>query len=85
MPNSLKCKIKHLRHNGTLTERERDRILKALKQEDVLEKIRAEIEELKNAPPCFDDMFEYKYAVDEVLAIIDKYKNGGAKLSGGGE
>lgn len=33
MPNSLKCKIKHLRHNGTLTEREYDRILKALEQE----------------------------------------------------
>lgn len=41
----------------------------------VLDKIRAEIEELKNAPPCFDDMFEYKYAVDDVLAIIDKYKS----------
>lgn len=33
MPNSLKCKIKHLRHNGTLTERECDRILKALEQQ----------------------------------------------------
>ena len=41
---------------------------------DVLDKIRIEIEKLKNAPPCFDDMFEYKYAVDDVLAIIDKYK-----------
>lgn len=33
MPNSLKCKIKHLRHNGTLTERECDRILNALEQQ----------------------------------------------------
>lgn len=33
MPNSLKCKIKHLCHNGTITERDRDRILKALEQE----------------------------------------------------
>lgn len=33
MPKSLKCKIKHLCYNGTLTERERDRILKALEQE----------------------------------------------------
>lgn len=33
MPHSLKCKIKHLCHNGTITERERDRILKALDQE----------------------------------------------------
>jgi hypothetical protein len=43
-------------------------------ERNVLDKIRAEIEELKNAPPCFDDMFEYKYAVDECLEIIDKYK-----------
>ena len=41
---------------------------------DVLDKIRIEIEELKNAPPSFDDMFEYNYAVDDVLYIIDKYK-----------
>ena len=33
MPNSLKCKIKHLCHNGTLTKTERDRILEALEQE----------------------------------------------------
>ena len=33
MPHSLKCKIKHLCHNGTITESERDRILKALDQE----------------------------------------------------
>lgn len=33
MPNSLRCKIKHLHHNGTLTERECDRILKALEQQ----------------------------------------------------
>lgn len=33
MPKSLRCKIKKLCYNGTLTERERDRILKALEQE----------------------------------------------------
>ena len=33
MPHSLRCKIKHLCHNGTITESERDRILKALDQE----------------------------------------------------
>lgn len=33
MPHSLKCKIKHLCHNGTITESERDRILKALERE----------------------------------------------------
>ena len=34
MPKSLRCKIKKLCYNGTLTERERDRILKALDQEE---------------------------------------------------
>ncbi len=52
-----------------------DGIIKALEQEPILDKVRAEIEALKNAPPCFDDMFEYKCAVDDVLAIIDKYKS----------
>ncbi len=51
-----------------------DEIIEALEQEPMLDKIRAEIEALKNAPPCFDDMFEYKCAVDDVLAITDKYK-----------
>ena len=32
MPHSLRCKIKHLCHNGTITESERDRILVALDQ-----------------------------------------------------
>ena len=48
--------------------------IKALEQEPILDKIRAEIEELNDAPPCFDTMFEYEYALEEVLAIIDKYK-----------
>ena len=34
MPKSLRCKIKKLCYNGELTERERDRILKALDQEE---------------------------------------------------
>lgn len=33
MPNSIKCKIKRLCYNGTITERECDRILKALEHE----------------------------------------------------
>lgn len=50
MPKSLKCKIKHLCYNGTLTERERDRILKALEQEPCEDCIsREEIKEFVNA------------------------------------
>ena len=64
MPNSLRCKIKHLCHNGTLTERERDRILKVLEQEPVLDKIRAEVEQ---------EPYVSKMAV---LDIIDEYRAG---------
>ena len=60
MPNSLKCKIKHLCHNRTITERDRDRILKALEYESVLDKIRAEIMS--------------KDGLEEAIEIIDKYK-----------
>ena len=45
----------------------------ALKQESVLDKIKAEIESLKNANPSYwnsGDMVER----EEVLEIIDKYK-----------
>lgn len=59
MPNSLKCKVKHLYHNRTITERDRDRILKALEQQDALDKIRSEIMS--------------KDGLEEALEIIDKY------------
>lgn len=36
MPKSLRCKIKKLCYDGVLTEKERDRIIKALDNEDVL-------------------------------------------------
>lgn len=45
MPKSLRCKIKKLCYNGTLTERERDRILKALEQEPREEDIHREREQ----------------------------------------
>ena len=71
MPNSLRCKIKHLRHNGTLTERECDRILKALEQQPILDKIREQIElEKLGYPPSAG----YYKAIMKVLQIIDEYK-----------
>ena len=45
MPKSLRCKIKKLCYNGALTERERDRILKALDQENVIQQMRDATEE----------------------------------------
>ena len=75
MPNSIKCKIKHLCHNGTLTERERDRILKALEQEHVLDKIRAEIEQEQDD---FMDDKDYdegvRFGLMVAYQITDKYR-----------
>lgn len=73
MPNSLKCKIKHLCYNGTITERERDRILKALEQESILTKIRAEIEQYIDKEKLrFGGQFDS--GLNLALKIIDKYK-----------
>ena len=79
MPNSLKCKIKHLCHNGTITERDRDRILKALNQEPIIEKIRTEIEKavwedvIVNLNGT-DEVRIPRLDPDDVFEIIDKYK-----------
>ena len=74
MPNSLKCKIKHLYHNRTITERERDRILKALEQEHILDKIRAEIASkmLPFEPDTYNGIINL--GIVSALQIIDKYK-----------
>lgn len=78
MPKSLRCKIKKLCYNGALTERERDRILKALDQENVLDKIRAEIEETY-INITYQENKERKerkasWGLRKTLDIIDKYK-----------
>lgn len=81
MPKSLRCKIKHLCYNGTLTEKERDRILKALEQqpsEAIFDKIKAEIEKLN--PVDYGSMYSYEShngardMKQDVLAIIDEYR-----------
>lgn len=68
MPNSLKCKIKHLCYNGTLTERERDRILKALEQECC-----RNMEEIKEIMECDADI-ETKYKmISNILTAKPHY------------
>lgn len=75
MPYSLRVKIKKLRYKGTITDKECDRLCKALDNEGVLDKIRAEIEEQKKERCCDDnDMFIYRMGLDDALYIIDKYR-----------
>ena len=52
-----------------------DKAIKALEQEDVLDKIRAEIEDLTYY--CWE--ISPRTVIDDVLEIIDKYRKGGAE------
>lgn len=60
MPHSLRAKIKGLRYKRVITDKDCDRLCKALDNENVLDKIRAEIMS--------------KDGLEEALEIIDKYK-----------
>lgn len=46
---------------------------KALEQEPILDKIRAEIEKLKPNNPYFKGYFEQNVALNKALEVIDKY------------
>lgn len=75
MPHSLRVKIKNLRYKGIITDKDCDRLCKALDNENVLDKITVEIESLSNANPSYwhsGDMVDR----EEVLEIIDKYTEG---------
>ena len=47
--------------------------IKALEQEPILDKIRAEIEKLKPNNPYFKGYFEQNVALNKALEVIDKY------------
>ena len=90
MPHSLRAKIKKLRYKGIITEKDCDRLCNALDNENVLDKLRAEIADtlyvdslifgelidFKNGKISADDVIEEFNRVTrmEVLQIIDKYK-----------
>ena len=77
MPHSLRAKIKGLRYKGIITDKDCDRLCKALDNENVLGKIRAEIsdfeEEVFQRPNT--DYSDYA-AVRHCLEIIDRYMKG---------
>ena len=78
MPHSLRVKIKGLRYKGLITDKDCDRLRKALDNEDVLDKIRAEIMENINdldVQSCDDDIDKgYAIGLETALGIVDKYK-----------
>ncbi len=74
MSHSLRAKIKCLRYKGIITDKECDRLRKALDNEDVIDKIRAEIEQ--NAYPIVHGVNNHEKGMTlyGILQVIDKYK-----------
>lgn len=76
MSHSLRAKIKGLRYKGIITDKECDRLRKALDNEDALYMIRAEMVGQKECR-CFDDdddMCIYRAGLNDAIEIIDKYR-----------
>lgn len=68
MPHSLRAKIKGLRYKGIITDKDCERLCKALDNENALKQIQAEILDFKEKCNASD------YLGCGILDIIDKYK-----------
>ena len=77
MPHSLRAKIKVLRYKGIITDKDCDRLCKALDNENVLDKIRAEINKIEPSG-IVDEHTMFVRTAEQVknmvLNIIDKYR-----------
>lgn len=71
MSHSLRAKIKGLRYKGIITDKDCDRLRKALDNEDVLEKIKAEISEQSKMHMDGDLYIKTSCC----MQIIDKYRS----------
>ena len=70
MPHSLRVKIKGLRYKGVITDKDCDRLRKALDIEDALDKIKEAI----NAQSRMHMDGDLYIKASECMQIIDKYK-----------
>ena len=71
MPHSLRAKLSGLRYKGILEDKDYKRLCKALDNEDVLDKIWAEIADLDDADYDYEGYYK---AVTDALQVIDKYR-----------
>ena len=77
MPHSLRVKLKGLNYKKILTDRELERLCKALDNEKVLEQIQAEIEGdmlFYEEDNCNDNDTGFVIGLQHTLDIIDKYR-----------
>lgn len=73
MSYSLRTKLKHLAHKCELTEKECERLIKALDTVDAVEEIKAEIKEVGYIKDEYGDVRSDVIKVHQVLNIIDKH------------
>ena len=76
MPHSLRAKLSGLRYKGILEDKDYKRLCKALDNENVLDKIRAEIEGdmlFYEEDNCNDKDTGFVMGLQHTLDIIDKH------------
>ena len=73
MPHSLRVKLSGLRYKGILEDKDYKRLCKALDNEDVLDKIREEIEQVE-INGHIRDVECFSAGINTALNIIDKYR-----------
>lgn len=77
MPHSLRTRLSGLRYKKIISDKDYDRLRKALDNENVLDKIRAEIEHIGGDDEkafCKNLNESYKQGLKDALKVIDKYK-----------
>ena len=76
MPHSLRAKLSGLRYKKIISDKDYDRLCKALDNEKILDNIRAEIEDIAFDWQEIDGEHESFMVVDlnDVLELIDKYR-----------
>lgn len=78
MPHSLRAKIKGLQYKGLITDKDCDRLCKALDNEGVLDKIRAKIKEQidyhdeEHRKYDSEEEFGISMGLELALAIVNK-------------
>jgi len=74
MPHSLRAKLSGLRYKGILEDKDYKRLCKALDNEDILDKIKAEIEKVFCMSVVTNELRTPMEVKTEILQIIDKYR-----------
>ena len=74
MPHSLRVKLSGLRYKGILEDKDYKRLCKALDNEDILDKIRTEIEKVFCMSVVTNELRTPMEVKTEILQIIDHYR-----------